>query len=116
MWGKGRHPFRDIDGDVADPFELGIDLEGRHQEPEIDGHRLRQGKDIHALAVDQRVELIHLPVPADDLFRPFDIPFEERATGGTKLEVHLAPHLDEVRLERLQFFLEVSLHISRTFR
>ena len=47
----------DVDREVADPLEVGVDLDRRDDRPQVGGHRLIQRQQREAAAVDLDVQL-----------------------------------------------------------
>src|SRR5205085_1708814 len=58
--------FRNVDRQVADPFEVSVDLDRRHNRAEINGHRLMESEQRKAAVVDFNVELVDRAVAVKD--------------------------------------------------
>ena len=48
----------DVDGQVADPLEVGVDLDGGDDDAQVGGHRLVQRQQLEAAVVDFDVEVV----------------------------------------------------------
>ena len=64
-----RAASRDVDGEVADALEIGVDLDGRDDGPQVDGHRLVQRQQREAASVDLDVQLVDRLVAVQDAVR-----------------------------------------------
>ena len=53
----------DVPGQVADPLEVAVDLEHRRDPPQVGGHRLVQGQDLQAVALDLDLPAVDERVP-----------------------------------------------------
>src|SRR5207249_274950 len=62
-----RRGFGDVDGQIADAFQVRVDLHRRQDGAEVDRHRLVQREQLHAAAVDLDVELVDRRVPFEYL-------------------------------------------------
>jgi hypothetical protein len=67
--GEGDRLAGDVHRQVADPLQVVVDLQGRHDEPQIGRHRLVEGQDLQTLLLDLHLALVDLQVPADGLVR-----------------------------------------------
>jgi hypothetical protein len=100
----------DVDGQVADAFEVGVDLDRRHNAAEIHGHRLVEGEQAEAAAVDLDVQLVDRFVPAKHPFDELDVA-RHQAVHGRSHPLFCEPaHCEEAALQRLEFFLKMPDH------
>ena len=101
------HRLRDVDRQVADPLEVGVDLDRRDDRPQVDGHRLVQRQQLEAAAVDLDVQLVDRPVagqhPVDHGGVAFDQPLDRRADPV----LGQPAHLEQPRLELFQLLLKM---------
>ena len=50
--------------EVADPLEIGVDLESRHDKPQVDGDGMSAGDQFQATIVDLDLQLVDRPSSA----------------------------------------------------
>jgi hypothetical protein len=56
----------DVHRQVADPLEVGVDLHGRHDRPQVGRHRLVQREQLEAAVVDLDVQVVDRLVADED--------------------------------------------------
>ena len=66
-----------------------------------------QRQQLHAAAVDLDVELVDRRVAGEDLLDEREVAVDERLDGGSDAVLRQAAHLEQPRLELIQFILEV---------
>jgi hypothetical protein len=110
MAGEGFNAFGDIHGDVADALQLCIDAQRGHQQPQITGNRLVQGKDAVTQGINLIVKVIDDAILADDFLRNGKVPFEESMGGGIELPVDQRTHDHQFVLQFRQVPFKVPLH------
>ncbi len=99
--------FGDVDGEIADPLEVGVDLDRGDDRPQVGGHRLVQRQQREAAVVDLDVQRVQRLVagerPVDELVVAIHQPLDR--------DPHLlfgeAAHLEQPGLELLELFLEM---------
>ena len=69
---------RDVHRQVADPLQIVIDLHRRHDEPQIDGHRLVQGEDFQAFLLDFHLALVDVVVALLDAVGQIGVAVQQR--------------------------------------
>ena len=57
----------DIDREVADPLEVGVDLDRRDDRAQIGGHRLVQRQQLEASVIDLDVQLVDRAVAGEHM-------------------------------------------------
>ena len=100
--------FGDVDGQVADPFEVGVDLHGGDNRAQVRGHRLVQREQLEAAVVDLDVELIDRLIPREDAVHARGVALDERPHRRADAILGEAAHLEQPRLELFQFFLKMT--------
>ena len=98
----------DVDREVADALEVGVDLHGRDDRPQVDGHRLVEREQREAAVVDLDVQPVHRLVAAQHAVDQFAIAIDERLHGEAHLFLGQAAHLEQPGLELLQLLLKVA--------
>jgi hypothetical protein len=97
----------DVHRQVAHSLEVGVDLDRRHDLPQVGGHRLVQRQQAEAAVVDLDVQLVDRLVAAqhqvDERRVARDEPLDRRAHPLLRQ----AAHLQEAALQRLELFPEV---------
>ena len=98
----------DVDGQVADALEVGVDLDGGDDRPQVDGHRLVQRQQREAPAVDLDVQRVERLVAGE---HARSIRSRSRSTSPLTARRTCffgeAAHFEQPRLELLELFLEV---------
>ena len=102
------HGLADVDGEVAHPFEVAVDLDRGHDHPQVHRHRLVEREQPEAAAVDLDVQLIDRFVAGKDLVSGLDVPFGHGLEGQPETLFGKAAHEEQPCLELFEFFLEVS--------
>ncbi len=104
----------DVDGHVADPLQVAVDLDGRRDEAQIPGGGLPQGQEADALLLDLHVELVDLGIALDDLPGQFRVSLQER--GGHVLDglFRQGAQVEEVLLDVLElpFVVRAGMRVS----
>ena len=99
--------FGDVDRQVADALEVGVDLHGRDDRAQVGGHRLVQREQREAAVVDLDVQ----PLIGSSPFSTCSMSSRSRSVERLDGEAHLflgqAAHLEQPRLELLELFLEM---------
>jgi hypothetical protein len=100
--------FRDIDGEIADPFEIAVDLDRCHDGSKVGRHRLIQRQQPEAAVVDFDVELIERFVTSDDAIDQDDVARHQPVDRHAYPFFREAAHLEQAGLHHVQFFLKVA--------
>jgi hypothetical protein len=98
----------DVHGEVAHALEVGVDLHRGHDGAEVHGHGLMQRQQLEAAVVDLDVELVDGGVAGEHAFERAGVAPDEAVERRAQALLGQATHLEEPRLELVQFFLEVS--------
>ncbi len=91
---------------VADAFEVGVDLDGEDDEPQVGGDGVVQREDALALPVELEFERVDLVVAAADAVGQFDVAGHERVHRLGELLVDEVRHFEHELAEHLQLFVE----------
>ena len=78
-------------GEVAEAFQVCIDLVHGKYETQVDSHRCVQGNDILAITVDLQLECIHAAFTAEYFVGQFLVSGQHRFTGIVYLLVDECP-------------------------
>ena len=123
--GDGRHPrdvdqlldrrvadvaprrLGDVDGEIADAFEVGVDLDGGDDRAQVDRHRLIERQQREAAVVDLDVERVQRTVARQDardqIAIAVDQPLDREADGF----LGEPAHFEQAPLELLELVLEM---------
>ena len=98
----------DVDREVADALEVGVDLDRRDDRAQVHRHRLVQRQQLEAAVVDFDVQLVDGTVAGEHARRP---PARSRSTSACDGRAHAvlgeAAHFEQPRLELFELLLEV---------
>ena len=98
----------DVDRQVADPLEVGVDLDRRDDGAQVGGHRLVQGQQLEAAVVDLDVQLVdRLVARRARASTSVGVALDEAAHGHADALLGEAAHLEQPLLQRPELFLEV---------
>jgi hypothetical protein len=92
---------------VAHAFEVGVDLEGSHDGPQVCGHGLVKGEEAEASIIELDVQLIEGLVAACHRLDQGLVAQHEPLHGGTDPLLGQAAHFEQPGLHGLEFFPEV---------
>ena len=104
---EGQDPLGDVDGHVADPLEVAVDLDGRRDEAQIAGDGLTQGQKADALLLDLRVEPVDLGVSVDDRPGQVRLAVQQGCQDVFDRMLREGPQVEQVLLDALQLHLVV---------
>ena len=110
--------FRDVDREISDPFEVGVDLDGRDDCPQVGRHRLVQRQQLEAAIVDLDVEFVDRLVAVQDPVDHLDVAGRQPVDGRADALFGEATHLEQPALEHFELLLEMSndtLHLRDSF-
>ena len=106
----------DVDREVADALEVRVDLHGRDDRAQVDGHRLVQRQQREAAVVDLDVQRVERLVAAQHARRSSS---RSRSTSALDGQAHLflgePAHLEQPRLELFELLLEMPDERVRRF-
>ncbi len=108
MLGVALGRFGDVDRQIADPFEVGVDLDRAHHRPQIRRHRLVQRQQLQHPVVDLDVQLVHRLVAAQHGVDQPVVALRQRLHGMADPLLGEATHLEQPGLEDLELFLKMS--------
>ena len=100
--------FGDVDGEIADPLEIGVDLDRGDNGAEVNSHRLVQRKQSEATIVDFDVQGVQRLVADEDALDQFVIAIDQPFHGETDLFFGDAAHLEQPGFELFEFLLEMT--------
>jgi hypothetical protein len=100
--------LRDVHGHVSHPLEIGDDLQGRRDEPEVRGGGLSQGQQVQTEVIDRQLAGVHLRVRRDDPARQIGVAIPERSHRRSDHFFDGAPEKENLLPERLQIVLVVA--------
>ena len=92
---------------VPDPLQVGVDLHGRGDEPEVGGHRLLEGEQAQAALVDLDLQIVDVLVRGDDALRRIDAALDEGVGGVVHALLDERAHVQQAVLERLHLLFEM---------
>jgi hypothetical protein len=105
--------LRDVDGEVADPLEVGVDLQRGDDGPEIDGHRLVERQQREAAVVDLDVQRVHRLVADEHAIEQVAIAFDQSLDRQAHLLLREPAHFEQPRLELFELLLEMTNTLFR---
>ena len=97
----------DVDRQVADPFEVAVDLQRRHDHAQVRRHRLVQREQPERQAVDRDVQLVDRLVALQDAVQPVPVAGHERVHRDLDAVLGQPAHRQDRLLEVVEFLLEV---------
>ena len=114
MAGVAARGLGDVHREIAHTLEVGVDLDGRDDLPQVGRHRLVERQQREAAVVDVDVELVQRLVAPHDPIDDHGVAAHEALHGGADALLRKAAHLEQARLEPLELLLEVSdpFHVS----
>ena len=99
--------FRDVDGEVADPLEVGVDLDRGDDRPQVRRHRLVEGQEFEAAVIDLDVETVDRFVTDE---QPVDRVQVAAREAPHRLDHPLlgeSAHREQAFLQSFELFLEM---------
>ncbi len=110
----GERAIRHVLGQVADPLEVVVDLEDRHDEPQVARHRLVEGEHLEALLLQFDLEAVHDVVRVEDAPGQRHIALGHRAHGQPERLLHGAADVEQALLQVVGLDLQVPGHGRRS--
>ncbi len=101
----------DVDAEVADALEVGDELEGHGEEPQVGGHRLSARQHLHAELVHFHLELVDLAVGGDHLFGQHAVALDERADAAVDHLLDLGAHEQELLADATELALVLAVGV-----
>ena len=98
----------DVDREIADALEVGVDLDGRDDRPQIDGHRLVERQQREAAAIELDVEPVQWLVAADHAIDQIAIAVDQPFDCQPHLLFGEAAHLEQPSLQMLELLLKMT--------
>ncbi len=99
----------DVDGEIADALEVGVDLDGGDNRPQVGGHRLMQRQQLEAAVVDLDVQVVDRLVADEHVRRPARGHARSEAGDGLAHALFRQPaHREQPLLQRVELLLKVS--------
>jgi hypothetical protein len=90
-----KHSLADIDGVVADTFQVGSDFEPSRDEAQIARRWLMQGEEPYTTLVALDVHPVHIGITRDGLAGFFGIALDQRLDGVGNLTFNETTHLQQ---------------------
>src|SRR5262245_49747251 len=100
--------FRDVDREVADALEIGVDLDRRHDRAKVGGHRLVERQQLETAAVDFDVKLVDWLVAAEHGFDQIDVTAHKSVDRRANAFFRQTAHFEQTPLKRLELLLEMT--------
>ncbi len=97
----------DVDGEVADALEIGVDLHGRDDRAQVDGHRLVERQQREAAVVDLDVQRVERLVAGEHALDQLAVAVDQALDREAHLLLGQAAHLEQAGLELLELFLKM---------
>ena len=99
--------FADVDRHVADPLEVAVDFDGRHDGPQIRGHRRVQRQQLQAQVVHFDVQLVHRHVAVEHLVDQHGVALDKALHREPDALLGEASHGEQPFLQGFEFLLKV---------
>ena len=107
----GRIParrFGDVDREIADTLEVGVDLHRRDDGAKVRRHRLMQRQQLEAAVVDFNVQLVDGAVAVEHPRHSLRVPPHEAVDRRADAILRQAAHFEQSRLQLFELFLEMT--------
>jgi len=116
--------FADIDREIADALDVGVDLQNGDDDAQVGGERLSQREELEAAVVDFDVQLVDRLVAADHIGDELGVACRQACDGLSEPLFGEPAHVEQSTHEGIEFFREVprilphgvSILITRTGR
>ena len=100
----------DVDGEVADALEVGVDLHRGQHGPQIDRDRLVQRQQLDAALVDLDVQVVEWLVARLHARREVGVALHQRGRHQAHLLLGDAAHHEQPLLQRVEVLLHLRHH------
>ncbi len=98
----------DVDGEIADALQVGVDFDRRHDRPQVHGHRLVERQELEAAIVDFDVQLIDGPIALEHARDDLGVVANEPVDRRPNPVLGEPAHLEKPGLELFELLLEVT--------
>ena len=99
--------FGDVDGQVPDALQVGVDLHGRNDGAEVGGHGLMEGQELETAIVDLDVQVVDRFVAGDHGLQDLGLALHHRLHRHPHPLFRQAAHGEQALLERFELLLEM---------
>ena len=96
-----------VDREIANPFQVGVDLDGRDNRSQVDGHRLVKRKQCETAIIDLDVQTVQRSVAGDHTVDQRAVAFDQTPHREPDLFFGQAAHFEQARFELLEFLLKM---------
>ncbi len=103
----------DVHRVVADPFEVGRNLETGSDEAQVAGGRLMEREHADALLIDLGVHLVHVFVALNHFARMFAVAIDQRLDRLGDLSLDQSAHLEQTSAQAAQILFVLSVGMLR---
>jgi hypothetical protein len=93
---EGEGAFGYVHREIADAFQVGIDLQRGCQETKVACHRLAQGQEAGGQAVDLHFHAVDARLIANHILGKFPVLFQEGTHRAVNSRFHEAAHLEQL--------------------
>ena len=105
---KRQRTLGDADRQVPHAFEVGVDLEGRNNQPQVGRHGLLKGKQVNGELVDLDFDGVNARFCAENLFGGVAVLLRDRADTALDGGLDDRAHFEQLGLQLFQFFDKVA--------
>ena len=95
--------FRNVNGEIADPLQIGTDLQRGGEQAKIARHRLPQGQQAGCQTIELHLHPIDRRLIADHLFGQFAVLVDQRADSAVDRCLHHAGHFQHLLVQLIKF-------------
>ena len=106
----------DIDGEVADALQVGVDLERRDDRSQIDRDRLIQRDEREASLVDFDLKVVDARIAANHVSQRLVVSFDEAPHRRAQALFCQPAHCQQVRLQLVELLCEMAAILAHRFR
>ena len=107
--------FGDVDGEIADSLEVGVDLDRGDDCAKVGGHRLEQGQQRETAVINLDVQRVQRLVAGQHAVDVVVVAIHQPFDCDPDLLFGEAAHLEQPGLELLELFLEMPDSLFRCF-
>ena len=104
-------PLGDVLGEVADAFQVGVDLQCRGQKAQVASHRLVERQQTRRQAVDFHLHAVDLRLVADHLLGQFLVLVHQGTNAAVDGGLHQPAHFQQLVIQFFEFDGEMT-HLS----
>src|SRR5665647_1366093 len=105
--GQRDRTLADIRGEVADAFQLAVDLDDRDEEAQVARHRLVERQDLEALLLDVDLLLVDQDVGHDHPARLVGVAILDGLEGQPQVVLHQGAESEDLALEPVDLALQM---------